>query len=62
MRSRFVVFSIPGYRGRGRTFYILDRAWNHREVVRFDPGGHYDATAAAAYAHVECERLNRVYG
>jgi hypothetical protein len=63
VKPRFVVWSQGGGRA-GQTFWILDRAYNHREVDRYGPlrGWETDPVRLAAMAAVRCDRLNALEG
>jgi hypothetical protein len=58
---RFVVFSINGCTG-GRSFYVLDRAHNHREVASYRAHPNRDDAVTWAVAHAHCDRLNQQAG
>jgi hypothetical protein len=54
----------PGSRAPGLTASVLDRLWNHREVVRFRSedrveGGHFGKTLKNEGAIEEAERVCR---
>jgi hypothetical protein len=46
---------------KGQTFWILDRAQNHREVARYRTGGFAgeDTTRTMAVAQHRCDLLNQ---
>jgi hypothetical protein len=61
-RPRFYVWSTAGQKS-GQTFWILDRAHNHREVAHYKTGGFGggDAARTAAVARYRCDQLNRLH-
>jgi hypothetical protein len=58
--NRFYVFTLTS--ATGRSYYILDRLNNHREVASYRGHPNRDDPTTWAVAQVRCDRLNQQAG